>query len=284
MNFYTTILGSGAAIPTLMRHCSSQVLNINGFRMMLDCGEGTQNQVRVFHERLQSMALVCISHLHGDHFFGLPGLLSTMHLCGRTEPVEVVAPKGLKHLLEEVFTYTQSELGYELRIQELDTEVGAKAFDRTQEGTAVPLSKTLVFENKFCRVYAFPLWHSVPTFGYSVEEIPRGQNASRRYVYCSDTAYTEAIIPFIEGANLLCMESTFADNFAAVADEKLHMTASRAATLAKKAQVEELLLTHFSARYKTMDAIYEQASAIFPRVLLASDGERYPVRYGGIEN
>ncbi|MBP9990930.1 MAG: ribonuclease Z [Bacteroidales bacterium] len=261
MNFFTTIMGSGAAIPTLARHCSAQSVNINGFRMLLDCGEGTQNQLRAYHQKLQSFSLVCISHLHGDHLFGLPGLLSTMHLCGRTEPIDVVGPKGLKAILEPIFLFSNTILNYELRITELEGN------DYRQ-----------VFEERRCKVFAFPLRHSVPTYGYVIEEIPRSANsAPRRYAYCCDTAYDETILPYIQNVNLLCMESTFANDFQAVADEKLHCTAAQAATLAQKANAKQLLLTHFSARYKELDTLMAEAQAIFPAAIAAHDGERYGI-------
>lgn len=262
MNFYTTIMGSGAAIPTLSRHCSGQVVNINGFKMLLDCGEGTQNQIRAYHQKLQSIQLVCITHLHGDHVFGLPGLLSTMHLCGRTEPVDVIGPSGIKTMLGITLDYSNTTFNYELRIHEVDCE-----------------TKTQVFEHKNCRISAFPLVHSVPTYGYLIEEIPRGQNPARRYAYCSDTAYCEDIIPIVQGVNLLCLESTFANNFANIAAEKLHCTAEQAATLAKKAEVDQLLLTHFSARYKTIDTLLAEATAVFPNTIPAVDGAQYPITF-----
>lgn len=172
-------MGSGAAIPTLSRHCSAQSVNINGFRMLLDCGEGTQNQLRAYHQKLQSFNLVCISHLHGDHLFGLPGLLSTMHLCGRTEPIDVVGPKGIKAILEPIFLFSNTVLNYELRITELEGDEYRQ-----------------VFEERRCKVFAFPLHHSVPTYGYVIEEIPRSANSTpRRYAYCCDTAYDESILP-----------------------------------------------------------------------------------------
>ena len=95
MNFFVTVLGSGSALPTASRHCSAQVVNINGFRILLDCGEATQTQIRVFHQRLQSIGQIFLTHLHGDHFFGLPGLVSSMHLCGRSEPLDIYAPTGI---------------------------------------------------------------------------------------------------------------------------------------------------------------------------------------------
>lgn len=262
MNFFTTVLGSGAAIPTLARHCSGQVVNVNGCRILLDCGEGTQNQLRAYHQKMQSVGLVCISHLHGDHFFGLPGLLTTLHLCGRTAPIDVVAPEGVRASMEPFLQLSGSHIDYEVRYHELSGD-----------------ECRVVFENNKCLVYAFPLLHSVPTYGYLIEEKPRGKNPARRYAYCCDTGYTEAFLPYIQSVNLLCMDCTFADDFTSVANEKLHCTASQAATIASKASVRQLLLTHFSARYKDLELLRSQASSIFPNSLLASDGLPVEVHY-----
>lgn len=277
MNFYTTILGSGAAIPTTARHCSGQMVNINGFRILLDCGENTQTQIRVYRQRLQSFPVVCITHLHGDHFFGLPGLVSSLHLCGRKEPLDIYAPTGIANAMQTFMTVSGSHIDFEIRYHELTHTEGC----------------LLLFENNLCRVYAFPLVHSVPTYGYLIEEKPRGNNPdsplptlnsqfkkpARRYAYCTDTAYTEAILPYIEGVNLLCLESTFTDAFASVAAEKLHCTASQAATLALKANAQQLLLTHISARFKDPEPLLAEAAAIFPNTLLASDGIQVEVHY-----
>ena len=263
MNFYTTILGSGAALPTPARHCSGQVININGFRMLLDCGENTQTQLRIYHQKLQSIGHVFLTHLHGDHFFGLPGLVSTLHLCGRTEPLDVYAPAGVAEAMTLMLQASGSHIDFELRYHELTHTEGM----------------LLLFENVRCRVYAFPLVHSVPTYGYLVEEMPRGQNPARRYAYCSDTGYTEDILPYIQGVNLLCMESTFDQAFASVAAEKLHLTAPQAAELALRAGAHHLLLTHISARYKDPELLLNQARAIFPATEVAADGGRYEVGY-----
>lgn len=263
MNFYTTILGSGAALPTVARHCSAQVININGFRMLFDCGENTQTQIRVYHQKMQALGTIFITHLHGDHFFGLPGLVSSMHLCGRKEGIDVFGPKGLQEALDTMLRISGSHVEYEIRYHELTHLEGS----------------LLVFENQRCRVYAFPLHHSVPTYGYLVEENPRGQNPSRRYAYCSDTGYFEDIVPYIEQVDLLCVESTFDKAFQSVADEKLHLTAGQAARLAQKANVGELILTHISARYKDAQVLLDEAAAIFPNTHIAEDGGRYEVRY-----
>lgn len=263
MNFYTTILGSGAALPTVARHCSGQVVNVNGFRILLDCGENTQTQIRVYHQRLQSYSVICITHLHGDHFFGLPGLISSMHLCGRQEPIDIYAPTGIAHAMQTFMEVSGSHIEFDIRYHEL-----------THTSGSLPL-----FENDLCRIHAFPLLHSVPTYGYLIEEKPRGKNPPRRYAYCTDTAYTETILPYIDGVNLLCLESTFNNDFAAIAAEKLHCTASQAATLALKAEAKQLLLTHISARYKEPEPLLAEATAIFPNTLLASDGAQIEVHY-----
>lgn len=263
MNFYTTILGSGAALPTIARHCSGQVVNINGFRILLDCGENTQTQVRVYHQKLQALSTICITHLHGDHFFGLPGLISSMHLCGRTEPIDIFAPAGIKEAIETILRLSNSHVEFEIHYHELTHTEGSE----------------LIFENLRCRIYAFPLVHSVTTYGYLIEEKPRGKNPARRYAYCTDTAYTEEILPYIDGANLLCLESTFNNAFAPVAAEKLHCTTSQAATLATKAHVKQLLLTHISARFKVPEELLAEATPIFPNTLIAADGEIHEVKY-----
>lgn len=270
MNFFVTVLGSGSALPTGSRHCSGQVVNVNGFRILLDCGEATQTQIRVYHQRLQSFSHIFLTHLHGDHFFGLPGLVSSMHLCGRTEPLDIYAPAGVQHAMDTFLAAAGSHLNYEIRYHELDFAEGCR----------------VLFENRLCRVSAFPLVHSVPTYGYLVEEIPRGSllnpqpgRRTRRYAYCTDTAYTEDIIPYIEGANLLCMESTFDDAFAPIAAEKLHSTSRQAATLALKAGVQQLMLTHISARFKDPSVLLAQAQEVFPATLLAADGQRYEVAW-----
>lgn len=275
MNFYITILGSGAALPTGHRRCSAQVVNIGGFKLLLDCAEGTQDRIRQHHLKLQSLGTVLISHLHGDHFFGLPGLLSTMHLCGRTEPVTVIAPQGARQVIETTFELTGNHIGYPLEFIEMDFSEGMHR----------------VFECKRCTVDAFPIVHSVPTFGFRITEIPRQQtsplfasHSPLSYSYCCDTAYTEDILPYIQGSDLLCLESTFADELVDLARERQHLTAGQAAQLAAHAGVRQLLLTHISARYKEPQLLLDQAIAYFPNVTIATDGLVVEVRNTPKEN
>ena len=267
MNFLITILGSGAALPTGHRRCSAQVVNVGGFKILLDCAEGTQDNIRRCHIKLQSLATILISHLHGDHFFGLPGLLSTMHLCGRTEPVTVIAPKGARQVIETTFELTGNHIGYPLEFIEMDFSEGLHR----------------VFECKRCAVDAFPIVHSVPTYGFRITEkqcpnvlsLPLTPSHSlslpKSYAYCCDTAYTEDIIPYIQGADLLCLECTFANELSELATERQHLTAGQAGRLAALAGARQLLLTHISARYKEPQILLDQATAEFPNSLLAED-------------
>ena len=291
MNFFVTILGSGAALPTGRRRCSAQVVNINGFKMLLDCAEGTQDRIRQHHLKLQSLGTILISHLHGDHFFGLPGLLSTMHLCGRTEPVTVVAPKGARQVIETTFDLTGNHIGYPINFVEMDFAEGLHR----------------VFESPRCTVDAFPILHSVPTYGFRITEVPRSgerrvesgewrvENGERRtenklaqssalhsplstlrsprvYTYCCDTEYNESLVPHMQGADLLCLECTFADDLADLARQRQHLTAGQAGQLAALAPPNRLLLTHISARYHEPDLLLAQATAHFPNTTVAADG------------
>ncbi|MBQ9473837.1 MAG: ribonuclease Z [Bacteroidales bacterium] len=303
MNFTVTPLGSGAAAPALGRHCSGQLVNIGGCRLLIDCGEGTQEQLRRYHQRMQAIEAIFISHLHGDHVFGLPGLLSSMHLFGRKEPLDVFSPPGLADAVRLFFAASATTLQYELRMHEVDTE-----------------AEQTVFENAKCRVRTFPLYHSVPTVGYvvsesdpqpglrvgvreqfglaadQIESIKRGADytdsqgtvhpnaellapprKAKSYAYCCDTAYNEAIARAAAGADLICVESTFANGMEQLAAELRHCTAAQAATIAAEADAKQLMLTHFSARYKSLDELLQQAQTLFPNTLLAEEGKTVAV-------
>ena len=305
MDFNVLVLGSGAATPTFARHCSAQIVNICGTRLLVDCGEATQTQLRQYHQKIQAIKTIFISHLHGDHFFGLPGLLSTMHLCGRQEPLTVYAPTGARQALELLFQVSATNIDYELHIIDIDVN-----------------EPTVIHQGKGFRVTAFPLRHSMPTYGFIFEEetpllnlranmreryemtnddcirvkqgedllladgtvIPNSEltlprRLPRRYAYCCDTAFDESLVPIVAGADLLCMESTFDTAFEAMAEERCHCTAAQAATIAARAEVGQLLLTHFSARYREIEQLLTEAQAVFPQTICAADGGRYYIAY-----
>jgi ribonuclease Z len=298
MTFSLTILGSNSAIPTLTRNPSAHLLNVNERLFLIDCAEGTQLQIRKYHIHFQRIQRVFISHLHGDHFFGLIGLMNSLHLLGRTEELHLYGPPLLKEILDLQLDASNTILHYPFFFHPL-----------TFSGI------DLIYEDDKVAVHSFPLLHSVPTCGFlfrerkqrrkirkdilaeinipvtELESLKSGHDyvddqgrvfknnevtldppAPRSYAYCSDTAYTESILPFIQHCDLLYHEATFLDSMAAAAREKLHSTTLDAATIAKEAHVKKLLIGHFSARYDDLSPLLEEARTIFPDTIIAEDG------------
>jgi len=272
MNMFVTILGSGAALPIGARRCAAQVLNVGGFKLLIDCAEATQDRIRYNHLKLQSISTIIISHLHGDHFFGLPGLLSTMHLCGRTEPVFIAAPKGARQVIETTFELTGNHVCFPIEWCEMDFCEGEQR----------------IFENNRCTIDAFPLDHSVPDYGFRITEKRRGGNGPLAnaplppptpltYAYCCDTVYDEQLVEHLRGVDLLCLECTFSNEFEHLATERKHLTAGQAGRLARLAGAKQLILTHISARYREDEPLISQARAEFENCLLAADNMRVEV-------
>jgi ribonuclease Z len=298
MTFSLTILGSNSAIPTLTRNPSAHLLNVNERLFLIDCAEGTQLQIRKFHIHFQRIERIFISHLHGDHFFGLIGLLNSLHLLGRKEEIHIYGPPLLKEILDLQLEASKTTLIYPVYFHALSFS-----------------GYELIYENDKVSVFSFPLEHSVPTCGfifhekkqerkirkdrlaelkipfadiqslkkgedytdekgrfYKNEEITLDPPSARSYAYCSDTAYDEKIIPFVQGADLLYHETTFMNDMAVSAREKQHSTTIEAATLAKKANVKKLLIGHFSARYDDLQPLLEEAKSVFPNTIIAEDG------------
>jgi ribonuclease Z len=303
MDFEVTILGSNAAIPTLSRGTTAQFVQCKQRHILIDCGEGTQLQLRKFQIKYQRITTILISHLHGDHVFGLPGLMSTMQLMGRTQGITIFGPVGIKKLLK-----TQLEAGggyFQFTIDFVELE---------------PHSSGLIFEDKCIKIFNFPLKHRIPTHGYRIQEKPalrkllkekfdatgvsiayikkliqgedivdnRGvevksddvtlpPSRTRAYAFCSDTAYSESILPHIKDIDLLYHESTFLDAELERATETYHSTAKQAATIAQKAHAKRLILGHFSSRYKDLSDFKKQAETIFNNVSIPSDGDVFVI-------
>ncbi|HEY6162075.1 MAG TPA: ribonuclease Z [Bacteroidia bacterium] len=301
--FEVTVLGCSSATPTSDRHPSAQVLNVHGRLFLIDCGEAAQIQVRKYGIRLQKISQVFISHLHGDHFFGLVGLLSTMHLLGRSNELHIHAPHGLQEIIEVQHKYSDTHLRFPTVFHELDTK-----------------KETLIFDDEKLSVTTLPLLHRVPCCGFLFREKPRPRNINREkleeykiplayinlvksgedytdengkvipnkeltldpppprsYAYCSDTAYNEALVERIRGADLLYHEATFTEDMRERAKETLHSTAKDAATIAMKATVKKLLIGHYSARYNELWPLLEEAQKTFPGATLAEEGKTYLV-------
>jgi ribonuclease Z len=303
MDFEVTILGSNAAIPTLSRGTTSQFVQCKQRHILIDCGEGTQLQLRKFQIKYQRINTILISHLHGDHVFGLPGLISTMQLMGRTQGITIFGPVGIKKLLK-----TQLEAGggyFQFTIDFVELE---------------PNSSGLIFEDKCIKIFNFPLKHRIPTHGYRIQEKPalrkllkekfdatgvsiayikkliqgedildnRGievksddvtlpPDRTRAYAFCSDTAYSESILPHIKDVDLLYHESTFLDAEVERATETYHSTAKQAATIAQKAGAKKLILGHFSSRYKDLSDFKKEAETLFNDVSIPSDGDVFVI-------
>ena len=293
-------MGSGSATPMVGRHPTAQLLAVEEGRYLIDCGEATQLRLLEHRRRLSSLRVVFISHLHGDHFFGLFGLLSTMHLQGRQEPLTVVGPPGLDLVLTTQAFHSQMQPGYSITFVPVDTEAHA-----------------IVYEDALVRVWSLPMRHRIACAGYLFEEQPRrpklvkerlppglaptelaqlaqGQDLPanpatgrpavvhaevsvpaappRRYAFCADTIYTPALAELVRGVDLLYHEATFLHDMRERAAQTYHSTARQAAELAHTAEVHRLLIGHFSSRYKQLEAHLQEAREIFPWTELATEG------------
>ncbi|QKG53140.1 ribonuclease Z [Hymenobacter sp. BRD67] len=300
MTFELQILGSGSATPMVGRHPTAQLLAVGEGRYLLDCGEGTQLRLLEQRRRLSSLRVIFISHLHGDHYFGLFGLLSTLSLQGRQEPLTVVGPPGLELVLTTQALHSQMQPGYPITFVPVDTEAHA-----------------VVYEDALVRVSSLPMRHRIPCCGYLFEEQPRRNKlvkerlpaslsptelsqlaqghdlpadpatgrpalrhadvsvpapAPRRYAFCSDTVYTPSLAELVRGVDLLYHEATFLNDLRERAAVTFHSTARQAAELAQAADAQRLLIGHFSSRYKQLEGHLQEAQAVFAWTALATEG------------
>lgn len=297
--FEVHILGCGSALPTLRHWPSAQLVNVREKLFMIDCGEGAQVQFRKSRQKFSRLSRIFISHLHGDHIFGLIGLLSTLSLAGRTVPLHIHAHAELRQLLQPQLDFFCKGISYEVVFHALPTD-GKSA---------------LIFEDRSVEVYTIPLKHRVPCCGflfkekpllphirrdmidyleipyYAVNSIKQGadwttpdgrtvKNADlvvpaappRTYAYCSDTCYQPQNIPLLRGVDLLYHEATFAADNLPRAIETQHSTAAQAAQIAQAAAVHRLIIGHFSSRYDNETTLLNEAQAVFPNTILANEG------------
>ncbi len=296
--FQISILGSSAATPTSLRHTTAQVLHFHNKLFLLDCAEGTQMQIRRFKLPIMKFDHIFISHLHGDHYLGLPGLLFSYHLLGRDKDLHIYSPPGLKEIIEVQFRISGLKPVFNIIYHELKK------------------AREIIYEDRYLTVETMEMEHRLPTFGFffreklleknikkesivqydipveKIPEIKKGEDfvtpdgkvipnsritispsRPRSYAFCGDTAYTEKFLDQIKGADLLYHEATFLNDKAAIAREKSHSTTVEAATLAKKAGVKKLLLGHYSARYKDMAEFTKEAREVFPNTIIAEEGD-----------
>lgn len=295
--FELHILGCGSALPTTRHFPTSQIVNVRDKLFMIDCGEGAQLQFRKSHLKFSRLNHIFISHLHGDHCFGLLGLISTLNLLGRTAELHIHSPKGLETLLTPMLDFFNRQMTYKVLFHEFDTKEQMLIYeDRSLTVTTIPLRHRMpccgfLFAEKrrpnhiireMVDFYQVPVYELnrikngadyVTPEGKTVSNnlLTRPSAPSRSYAYCSDTIYLPSIVEQIKGVDLLFHEATFANEDAPRAKETFHTTAAQAAEIARKAEVKKLLIGHFSARYEDENILLQEASAIFPDTQLAKE-------------
>ena len=303
MTFSVTVLGSGSAKPSINRHHSAHVLNVHEQFYLVDCGEGTQQQLLRAGINPLKINAVFISHLHGDHFYGLFPLISTMGLMGRRVPLTVFAPAPFREIIDFHFKYFDTALPFEVLAHELDT-----------------CTFQLIYETNVLEVWSVPLRHRMPDAGFLFREKTPPLNVSkfaierfglgiaqiaaakkglditledgtvipnekityvpyspRAYAYCSDTLYSAKAASLVNGVDLVYHEATFAADEKALAQQTGHSTTVQAATFAAKAGAGRLLIGHFSSRYKVEDELLAEAQAVFPNTVVATELQTYSI-------
>ena len=305
MPFKITILGSSGAVPAYGRFPSSQFIEIKNQYFLIDCGEGAQVQMTRYGLAMHRLDHIFISHLHGDHYLGLMGLLFTLHLNHRTDELHLYSHKGLDEIITTQLRYSKSALNFKIVFH-----------------TLTPGKQEIIFENKHLTVETIPLSHKLDCSGFLIRENPKQRRidkehlppglliqqildlkdgrdvvdtetgkvlyrnedltlparASRSYAYCSDTQYDEKLVPQLQHIDVLYHEATFTNEDESKAVETRHSTAQQAALIAQKAQVKKLLLGHFSARYKDLSTLHKEAITIFPNTYLAQEGETFSIQ------
>lgn len=304
MHFDLTIIGSNGAVPAFGRHPSAQILDFNSHLYLVDCGETTQFGLTKYGIKRGKLDHIFISHLHGDHFYGLMGLLTSFNLNWREHDLHIFGPAGLKEIIDLHFKYSKTELKYKL------------IFHPTQDQ-----SPEIIYTDSHLSVETIPLKHRIPTTGFlfreqnhqrnirpekiteynipytAIPSIKQGNDFTlengtvighdeltilpekpRTYAYCSDTLFLDTFIEQIAGIDTLYHEATFVDEHEARAKETFHSTGSQAAQIAKAANVGQLIIGHFSARYEDLTPLLHEARAIFPNTFLADEGKTFAIR------
>ncbi|OOG72802.1 ribonuclease Z [Algoriphagus sp. A40] len=302
-DFEVTILGNTSSIPVHGRNHTAQVVRFGQEFLLIDCGEGTQIQMRKFKIKSSRISHIFISHLHGDHYLGLMGVLSSYHLAKRTKPLTIFGPKGLDEIITTQFRWSNTKLSYPLTFNETN-----------------PSGQNLLLDHPRFTVYSFPLTHRIPTTGFLIQEkaglrslnkeklqekkIPlaaihslrngksfQDENGNlykleeytlplaplRSYAFCSDTRFEPKLSNYLKEPTLLYHESTFMESDAARASDTFHCTAKQAAEIANLVNAKSLLLGHFSSRYVHLEDMLEEAKTVFIRSELSEEGKTYSI-------
>ena len=296
-----TILGNNSAVPAFNRHPTSQVVSQDGTNYLVDCGEGTQIQMIKYKIRRGKISHIFISHLHGDHYFGLVGLLNTFGLLNHIQELHVFGPSPLQQIIELQMKVAETYLPYPLHFHTLTKH-------------------EVLVDNEDIRITAFPTAHRIECYGFLFEEkegkrkllidkvrklnipmsfysslqlgkdyiTPRGKiirnfevtsdpQKPKKYAFCADTKYDENLVRYIYGCDMIYHETTYLDNMKDKAHERFHCTTKQAAELAKKAMVKKLLIGHFSSKYATLEQFESEAKVVFPNTELAIEGSTYEI-------
>ncbi len=303
MQFEVTILGSNAAIPAHGRFPSAQVLNYNGEVFLIDCGEGSQFRMNDFSIKRARLNNIFISHLHGDHYYGLIGLLNSFHLNWRENPLHIYGPSGLEEIVNVHLKHSRTELRYKIHFHPIVADVPTIVYDDntlTVEtiilNHRLPTTGYLFKEKKYLRkiladkILQYEIPHNlineikagadftdntgkiIPNQELTVDSVP-----PRSYAYCSDTCYTENFVEQIRGVNLLYHEATFVHEHEARAMETFHTTSKQAGNIARLAEVDKLIVGHFSARYANLDTLLSETREVFADSYLAIEGTTFAI-------
>ncbi len=300
MDFRLTILGTGSAVPAPGRFSAGQVLETHNKSFLIDCADGTQHQFTKYGVHSSRLSHIFISHLHGDHCFGIIPLISTMSMANHTNDIYIHSHPDLEKVLKPMIDYFCFDLEFKIFFEPFN-----------------PLENSVIYEDRGLTVSTIPLVHTMPTAGFLFKEkegephlnketldfynvplslypdIKRGADFTtadgdlipnsrlvtpptkpKSFAYCSDTRYTERIIPIIEGADCLYHEATYCSDDLVKAKARLHSTAAEAATIASKASVKQLVIGHYSKRYDDLTPLLTEAKSIFPDTILSYDGMR----------
>lgn len=298
MDFKLTILGTGSAVPANGRFSAAQMLETHNKGFLIDCADGTQHQIVKYRVKTSRLSHIFISHLHGDHCFGIIPLISTLGMASHTNDIYIHSHPDLKRFLQPMLDYFCNDLPFKIIFESFD-----------------PLVQSVIYEDRSLTVSTIPLVHSMPTAGFLFKEkqgephlnkemlefynVPLSQygdikqgadfvdtegrivknsrlvtepSPAKSFAYCSDTRYTERIIPIIEGVDCLYHETTYASTEITKAKQHLHSTAFEAASIAKKANVKQLVIGHYSKRYNDLTPLINEARAVFPNTTPAYDG------------
>ncbi len=300
--FEVTILGVNSAFPVHGRHPSCQIVNFAERLYMIDCGEAAQIQVAKYKVKRNKLDHIFISHMHGDHCYGLPGLLTSFALGGRTEPLFLHGPTGIKKFIDVIIEVSGAYMPYDLNIKEYDTETCNN----------IPLTSNL-------KVTTFPMKHRIPTMGFRFQEIITGYNINptkikeydlsideikavksggnlkrldlvidnsdliispsnpRSYSYCSDTVYDLELVPYILDSSLLYHETTYLSGLETIAGERFHTTLGQAINIAQRSNIDNMIIGHYSSRYPDVNVFLDEGLPLYSGLKLGIEGSTYEV-------